>query len=1054
MQYSTGKLLARCKLRSENPFETGHQTRKNRDGTWTVYYAFQKQCDPRDFRDAGLSILPIAKNGFAIEAYTQNGKNWESFYGVNDWKKKTWKQSYGVQVYTGAVSDFLTDLDFEYEIIANRPDAFAEMLRQLCDLVPNPLLTISKSGGVRFSSRTPDYIHPNKTENKEYIGDYSVEPRILYLEVFGEKGLSRYDARYEIVEGSLWDIPTIPADAIFEILDAYRYEIGTPYQPPKNAAATPKKQRPANKSPQKTKKSRKGTRPTAKYDDNGNPIGIEWSEPDPKGDRKSKQIYACNMTEHKKSKGDMRFYQTRDGRISQHCHNCGENRIFDTPRVPRYTINTDHQHETSDIDTQRAENQNVIAAWLTDTENSEGKHLLINTSAAGTGKTTAAIVSADTIFYIAKTTEQADEVYQVLFERGDDVIRHRPRMFNRDRDDWDTLPIGLSESDRPCIQPEMCNLYAERGHSTNHICDRCDAAAICDQDGFLAQKKKETTKRKIVIAWDEVVACDEIHAARVKMLCSADDILIVDEVNASNLHQHRYITREMLHDLTERFRDPNTAEQYRLLKKLHDLISTADTDTAFFDGLKAWLNTIDDLEKLDRQIERYPVGCVYHKASPDKKHAFDITMHYCGKEITVPVAERETHDDTQCFEIDSEQEIALHTWLLEFMPFRALLKAGLVQVNDPPIKHNAFASTLKRCIDERSPFTFDSKAQRFDFYLKPTLNHRRAIFNTASDTDNLIGECYRDTDVEITRHTGTPPAWKDALVCQISTGNYLPRHSLVTKAPDGTKRPDKKALEFIDGLIRPTIAAGYKVLTVAPKAMCEMPELADLNAGENALINHHRAEGQNEYENHDIAFVFHYEPEHNDLQETAKRIFQNAEPPLDFTRDKRKVTVNGVTFDKTIYTDKRVQAVYKRECRARLMQALMRLRPNIHAGKILVLLTAEPIDIPITPQPFTPADAEHFTGDWKAFSQLLNETDVRAIAERDNVSERTAERKSKPARDKTKAERDALILKLHRENVPQGKIVNQLKTAGFTKGITQSSVSRAIKKLCKNDKVL
>ena len=111
--------------------------------------------------------------------------------------------------------------------------------------------------------------------------------------------------------------------------------------------------------------------------------------------------------------------------------------------------------------------------------------------------------------------------------------------------------------------------------------------------------------------------------------------------------------------------------------------------------------------------------------------------------------------------------------------------------------------------------------------------------------------------------------------------------------------------------------------------------------------------------------------------------------------------MGGVSFEKMIYIDERVQAVYNRECRERLMQSAMRLRPNIHDGKIIVFLTAEPVDIPVTPVAFSLADGEDFTGDWRAFGEKLQEKadakadgNVQRIAELEGVTERTAYRKT------------------------------------------------------------
>ena len=176
---------------------------------------------------------------------------------------------------------------------------------------------------------------------------------------------------------------------------------------------------------------------------------------------------------------------------------------------------------------------------------------------------------------------------------------------------------------------------------------------------------------------------------------------------------------------------------------------------------------------------------------------------------------------------------------MEYHGFEFLLKNGIASIDDPPQLHRKLVQDLKNFFKEnadpqQAPFAFDPKKQRFDFFLKPALNHRRVIFNTASDPDNLIGEVYRDTGVQITRHTGTPPKWKTDLVFQLSTGNYLPRQSLVKYAggnqTDGKKRPlalKPTAEKLIDLAIKPTLAFGLKSLVVAPKSFQEIPAVSE-----------------------------------------------------------------------------------------------------------------------------------------------------------------------------------------------------------------------------------
>ena len=724
--------------------------------------------------------------------------------------------------------------------------------------------------------------------------------------------------------------------------------------------------------------------------------------------------------------------------------NLAKSNGYTPPTRTRYTMDPNHEHDTSDIDTERSKNLNAVTQWLQETENPKGKHLLILGSAAGTGKTTATITTASKLLYIAKTTEEADEVFAELQRQEQDAIRHRPRMFNRyhkdfdGNEDWHTLPLGLGDHDRPCIEPELCDLHAEGQGTPNAICQRCPLYTECKEKGYHSQDEIERTASKVVYAWSEVMACDKNFAERVKRICTKDDILIGDEVNPLSLTQHRILNRDTLYDLTERFRHPHerTASIFGTLKALLDHISTAETPETFIEGVKDWIDSIENITELDKTLETYPIGVVVLNTPETAEHGqpFEARLDYQGQSVTVPVVDFDTEDDTHAFYIGPETPIETETYHVRFVSYSQLLKLGLATLDNPPRRHRHLFRDLKTFIDENAdlltaPFTFDAKTQHFEFHLKPTLNHRRVVFNTASDPDNLIGEAYRETDITVARHIGRPPAWKTDLVFQISSGNYLPRHSLIKYGEDKTIQLEARAQELIDGYIIPSIEAGLKTLVIAPKAFQEVEtvkhwavtELDDYREGHTAILtNHHRAEGRNNYQDCDIVFTFHHEPDHHAIQNAAKRIYRNPETPLDFTREKRTVTVGGVRFKKVIYKDPRVQAVYNRECRSRLMQSGMRLRPNIHADKIIVYLTAEPVDIPLTPTPFTPQDAKHFTGDWTAFQETLHtiatateQGDVKALTEASGQSKRTAERHTKEARDQQTADRDAEIHRRH-----------------------------------------
>ena len=365
---------------------------------YAIYYASRdgklQSASPNDFADANLGIIPIAKNGYPIEQYAASvGKDWQTRYGFDDWESRSWKQSYGVQVYTGIPSEDLTDLDFEFDIVRDHPDILLETLDALFSLTKNPCLTISKSGGIRFSCRSPDYVHPRSTEEREYIAKYNQETgtrEALYLEIFGDKGLSRWDARYEIITGNLFDLPVIKdVDALFEIIDNLKSKIHVP--------APPKQKKQQQKQKNKKKMS---VAPVHVNLIDGLPSDIVWIPTGENGKYKSKRgNYQCRFTKHTKSHGAVQYYKdNRTDAISEFCHNCREWQQIQSPKQTK-TLPLKITGEINQTYVTLSENEQAIQNAFADVmaaPQSDKPHYLILTFEMGTGKNEAFLTSLAT----------------------------------------------------------------------------------------------------------------------------------------------------------------------------------------------------------------------------------------------------------------------------------------------------------------------------------------------------------------------------------------------------------------------------------------------------------------------------------------------------------------------------------------------------------------------------------------------------------------------------------------------------------------------------------
>ena len=199
---------------------------------FTVQCAWKYPVRLYELERAGLSFMPIGRAPHQDYAPSDfGGERFLKRQGTRDWIPRRWFASWGIQVYTGTPSERDSaqwhDIDFTYDAICVASDAVLACIESLINAVANPLLTMTKSGGLRFSCRVQDYLHPNTEEAKQYIHKHAPTAenpyhRNMYLEIHGAEGYSCWDARYEILLGNLLDPPVISKEVLFAIIDELR----------------------------------------------------------------------------------------------------------------------------------------------------------------------------------------------------------------------------------------------------------------------------------------------------------------------------------------------------------------------------------------------------------------------------------------------------------------------------------------------------------------------------------------------------------------------------------------------------------------------------------------------------------------------------------------------------------------------------------------------------------------------------------------------------------------------------------------------------------------
>ncbi len=200
-----------------------------------------------EFEQADISFMPIGHAPESDHAPIDfGGERFLKRQRTRDWIPRRWYESWGIQIYTGIPSGRddaqWHDIYFSHDAVCAAPDAVFTCIEALVNSVANPLLTLTKSGGLRFSCRVKHYLHPNTEEARQYIYKHvqtreDFDHRDVFLEILGEAGYSRWDARYEILLGDLLEPPTITEEVLFAPINLLRDALHEP-SPSSNQVST------------------------------------------------------------------------------------------------------------------------------------------------------------------------------------------------------------------------------------------------------------------------------------------------------------------------------------------------------------------------------------------------------------------------------------------------------------------------------------------------------------------------------------------------------------------------------------------------------------------------------------------------------------------------------------------------------------------------------------------------------------------------------------------------------------------------------------------------
>ena len=246
MMNTLKNLLQRCHQRHKNPLRQRKMIvtpalYKGHPYHFTVYCGWRYPVRLYELEQADISFMPIGSApDHDCGPLDFGGERFLRRQSRKDWDGWIWHRSWGIQVYTGTPSKrdgaHWHDIAFKYDSISAAPDVVFACVNALVNAVANPLLTLTKSGGLRFSCRVQDYLHPNMDEERQYIYKHAPTAenpnhRDVYLEILGDHGYSRWDSRYEIILGNLLDPPLIAKEVLFSAIDPLRAALHVPVPP-------------------------------------------------------------------------------------------------------------------------------------------------------------------------------------------------------------------------------------------------------------------------------------------------------------------------------------------------------------------------------------------------------------------------------------------------------------------------------------------------------------------------------------------------------------------------------------------------------------------------------------------------------------------------------------------------------------------------------------------------------------------------------------------------------------------------------------------------------
>ena len=610
-------------------------------------------------------------------------------------------------------------------------------------------------------------------------------------------------------------------------------------------------------------------------------------------------------------------------------------------------------------------------------------------------------------FFSTPTTDLAKEVEDRLRTANCDVFRWRGLHSEQG---------GEFPRQKPCMFPDEYKAYSESGRNAyKMLCVQCEYLKLCSEEGYRSQEQRATDAQVTVAAHKDMLFNPTFRSTAERLLPKSPESLIaIDEFDVFDSFIEVEVTHDRLKYLAE------TWGVSPLGKFATDLL------------LRSVLPEVSVHDDLHRVVS-------YHS-----KHEKEITQALASYKIDddTILSRKQAHEHgadvgqsldyiKQLPKIESEGWNLLHQLVVFFECYPYPEGAPIRWHNNtltfslPPLPYYTQGRVVCMSATLREPFFTKAFALR-------EARHRDIGFIDADDTD---------------WHTA-------AKVYQLRT-NRNPRHTLLNREQHDTGAWIYTGLSdtgqrFFDAILSSVKASPQKTHALISYKWVIESHADELEA--NGIIAGHFGNllglDQHFKRDTDTPIVLH--------------ILGSPDTPPDITAHHfnllyggQGIPVNTERDDTTgEYKDSTVQEVYEAGVKAELMQAVGRAG-LVKNGSTVVIWTSH--ELPNV----THRDQTHLfdEGDWRnadgnldtlptvieerhrreqEAEQAAQAGNTEAVAQATGQSERTARRKTKPARDRRKAERNTTIARLHSEGLSQAEIAEKVE-------VSQPTVSRIIK---------